>query len=203
MRGFISYLDTNIAVVPLVDGGIPYLYCTRSKFVMPGLNEDEVYDVEYDEIIKLRDDRIDSTRYISFIDLTMLHDIILGSERERHRLLAKNYDISVNDNIIFEEDQNSYNITLKVFDRALLLHNISHPDEDQAIDKLQSLLAAETDDLMRTRLYTEIYPKLRAAVENNRHNDETYRDYLYNVYIYREKLNSILYDYGYKQLING
>ena len=44
MRGFISYLDTNIAVVPLVNGSIPYLYCTRSKFVMPGLNEDEVLD---------------------------------------------------------------------------------------------------------------------------------------------------------------
>lgn len=50
MRGFISYLDTNIAVVPLVNGSIPYLYCTRSKFVMPGLNEDEVY-CNYEEIV--------------------------------------------------------------------------------------------------------------------------------------------------------
>lgn len=203
MKEFISYLDTNIAVVPLVNGNMPYLYCTRSKFVIPGLKEDEAYDVEYDEIIKLRDCRIDSTRYIRFIDLTTLHDIIVGSDRDRYRLLAKNYNISVSDNIIFEEDPKSYNLTLKVFDRALLLHNIEHPDEDQAIDKLQRLLAVEADDLMKTRLYTEIYPELRAVVENNRHNDETYRDYLYNVYIYREKLNSIMYDYGYKQIING
>lgn len=199
MRGFVSYLDTNIAVVPLANSRT--LYCTRSKFVIPGLSEDEVYDVEYDRIIKLRDDGIDSTRYTSFIDLTMLHDIILGSERERYRLLAKNYDINVSDNIVFEEDPKSYNLTLKVFDRSLLLHNIKHPDEEQAIDKLQRLLAAEADDLMKIRLYTEIYPELRAAIENNRHNDETYLDYLYNVYIYREKLNSIMYDYGYKQII--